>query len=56
MVTIKIGDTVTLRPPFNPEKQYTVVGISGNYATLYLPGQHKDLVIFTSASGAANSI
>ncbi|MGC4231459.1 MAG: hypothetical protein QM594_00475 [Niabella sp.] len=47
MVPIKIGDIVTLRPPFNPEKQYTVVEINGNYATLYIPGQHKDLVIYT---------
>ncbi|GAB3424723.1 hypothetical protein [Niabella aquatica] len=45
MAHIKIGDIVTLLPPFNSEKKYTVVEIDGNYVTLYIPGQHKGLVI-----------
>lgn len=46
MDNIKIGDSVTLQPPFDSKKQYTVVEINGKYVTLYTTGQHKSLVIY----------
>lgn len=43
---IKIGDTVTLQSPFDSERQYIVMAISGAYVTLGYVGLHKDLVIY----------
>ncbi|WP_018629337.1 hypothetical protein ABDK00_007580 [Niabella insulamsoli] len=46
MENIKIGDTVTLQSPFDSKRQYTVLEINGNYVTLHLAGQRKNLVIY----------
>lgn len=46
MSQFKIGDKVSLLPPFITTDIYTILSIDGRYYTLFRKGAHKNLIIF----------